>query len=257
MQKELEAIARHAGDIILRHGVSRIEQKEGHANFVTAVDRAVQDNLIDALSSLLPGSSLIGEEKENDMLGDDPTWIIDPVDGTTNLIHDYRYSAVSIALMRNRMPAIGVVYQPYTDELFYAELGKGATLNSKRIHVSDRSMDTALVGFGTSPYHAELAEKSMDIALAYLRRAADIRRSGSAAVDLANVACGRTDAFFELQLKPWDFAAGALLITEAGGHFTMPLCKAGVTFAGPQAVLAANDACLKDATDILLSFFKS
>lgn len=255
MRQAIEAIARQAGQIILSRAVSRIEQKEGHANFVTSVDCAVQDYLAGALSRLLPGSAFIGEEKDNDALGDGPTWIIDPVDGTTNLIHDYRHSAVSIALLERRKPVIGVVYQPYTDELFAAERGKGAYCNGERIHVSTHSMDTALIAFGTSPYNEELAEKSMAIALAYLRRAADIRRSGSAAIDLANVACGRTDAFFELLLKPWDFAAGALLVAEAGGHFTMPLRADGVTFASPQAVLAVSDACLKDATDVLLSFF--
>ena len=255
MKSRLEAIARRAGDIILAHEIRRIDQKEGHANFVTSVDQAVQEELVSALTALLPGSRIIGEEKENDSLTDAYTWIIDPVDGTTNLIHDYRFSAVSIALLKNRKPVIGLIYQPYTKELFYAEAGRGAYLNGERIHTADHPIETALIAFGTSPYQAELAQKSMRIAHAFLLRAADIRRTGSAALDLAYVACGRVDAFFELTLKPWDYAAGALLIEEAGGRFDMPLSKTGLDYGSSQAVLAGSAACFEDVRSLMLSFF--
>ena len=119
----VERIAREAGRIILGFGEFRVEEKEGHGNFVTTVDCAVQDYLADALSALLPGSRFIGEEQENDALTDEPTWVIDPVDGTCNLIHNYRQSAVSIALLENQQPVLAAVYQPYTDELFFAEKG--------------------------------------------------------------------------------------------------------------------------------------
>ena len=178
MREKLMQIARTAGNFFSARALSEIDQKEGHANFVTNIDREVEEYLQQALFSLLPGSQIIGEEKENSALTDAPTWIVDPVDGTTNLIHDYRCSAVSIALCEKRKPVIGLIWQPYMQEMFYAEAGCGADLNGTPIHVSEQPFDKALVAFGTSPYHTELAEKSMELALAYLHTCADVRRSG-------------------------------------------------------------------------------
>ena len=249
----VERIAREAGRIILGFGEFRVEEKEGHGNFVTTVDCAVQDYLADALSALLPGSRFIGEEQENDALTDEPTWVIDPVDGTCNLIHNYRQSAVSIALLENQQPVLAAVYQPYTDELFFAEKGCGATLNGEKITVSTHPFERALVAFGTSPYHVDLAERSMKLALSFLRSTADIRRSGSAALDLARVACGRQDVFFEITLKPWDFAAGALLVTEAGGQLMMPFEDGEIRFDCSRGILAANALCAKPALELIES----
>ena len=247
----VEAIARQAGSIILGFGDFNVEEKEGHGNFVTDVDCAVQDYLAGALSELLPGSLFIGEEQENDALTDAPTWVIDPVDGTCNLIHNYRQSAVSIALLEDKQPVLAAVYQPYTDELFFAIKGCGATLNGKKIAVSSHPFDHAMVCFGTSPYHPSLAERSMKLALAFLLNTADIRRSGSAALDLAYVACGRQDAYFELTLKPWDFAAGALLVTEAGGRLEMPFEDGEIRFDCSRGILAANSKCAEPALDLI------
>ena len=249
----VERIAREAGRIILSFGEFNVEEKEGHANFVTDVDCAVQEYLSKALSDLLPGSAFIGEEQDNEQLTDVPTWVIDPVDGTTNLIHNYRQSAVSIALLEDKQPVLAAVYQPYTDELFFALKGCGATLNGEKISASAHPFERALVCFGTSPYNAELAERSLKLALAFLKNAADIRRSGSAALDLAHVACGREDVFFEIVLKPWDFAAGALLVKEAGGQFLMPLGDGKVRFDGPQGVLAVNKVCAEKALAVLMT----
>lgn len=239
MKERLMQIARTAGDFFSARSLSRIDQKEGHANFVTNIDREVEEYLQQALLSLVPGSKVIGEEKENGALSDAPTWIVDPVDGTTNLIHDYRCSAVSIALCENRRPVAGLIWQPYMQEMFYAEAGRGASMNGKEIHVSETPFDRALVAFGTSPYHTELAEKSMELALAYLHSCADVRRSGSAAIDLAYLACGRHDAFFELNLKPWDYAAGSLIVREAGGVVTMPLKPGEMRYDRSTAILAS------------------
>lgn len=251
LQSGVEQIAREAGRIILGFGEFKVEEKEGHGNFVTTVDCAVQDYLAKALSDLLPGSAFIGEEQENDALTDTPTWIIDPVDGTCNLIHNYRQSAVSIALLENQQPVLAAVYQPYSDELFFAVKGGGATLNGETISVSSHPFERALVAFGTSPYHPALAERSMNLALAFLRNTADIRRSGSAALDLANVACGRQDVYFEITLKPWDFAAGALLVTEAGGQLMMPFDGGEVRFDSSRGVLAANALCAEKALALI------
>ncbi len=242
MREKLVQIAKHAGDLFSSRTLSRIDQKEGHANFVTNIDREVEEYLQQALWDLVPGSQIIGEEKENSALTDAPTWIVDPVDGTTNLIHDYRCSAVSIAYCENRKPVTGLIWQPYMKEMFYAEAGKGAFMNSSPIHVSDHPFDKALIAFGTAPYHTELAEKSMRLALAFLHSCADVRRSGSAAIDLAYLACGRHDAFFELNLKPWDYAAGSLIVQEAGGIVSMPLESGDMRYDRSSAILAASAA---------------
>ena len=246
MREKLMQIARTAGNCFSARSLSEIDQKEGHANFVTNIDREVEEYLQQSLLSLLPGSQIIGEEKENSDLSDAPTWIVDPVDGTTNLIHDYRCSAVSIALCENRQPVIGLIWQPYMQEMFYAEAGRGAVLNGTPIHVSVQPFEKALVAFGTSPYHTELAGKSMELALAYLRTCADVRRSGSAAIDLAYLACGRHDAFFELNLKPWDYAAGSLIVREAGGVVSMPLESGDLRYDRSTAILASNSLISKE-----------
>ncbi len=256
MREALLAIVRRAGEIIRRREDMVIEEKEGHANFVTTIDEGVQAYLLAALGELRPDAVAIGEEKINDALTDAPTWIVDPVDGTTNLIHDYRASAVSIALLEGREPVVGAVYNPYTDEFFYAEKGRGATLNGQPICVSSFPFNKALVAFGTSPYNAELARISLDMAHAFLCGAADIRRGGSAALDLAHLACGRHDVFFELNLKPWDYAAGALLVTEAGGTFEMPLCPNGADFSKNTAVFATNGVCLEAAHGVCDPFLQ-
>ncbi len=253
MKQALQAIVRKAGEIILNAEAFRVEVKEGHANFVTNVDEEVQRFLIKELQKLLPGSLIIGEEQENEALTDAPTWVIDPLDGTTNFIHNYRFSAISVALLKNSEPVAGVVYQPYTQELFYAEKGKGAYLNDAPIHVSSTPIDQALVGFGTSPYNVELAEKSMQAALYFLNHAADVRRGGSAALDLAYVAAGRQDVYFELILRPWDYAAGSLLVQEAGGCFAHPTLEKP-DYGQPVAVLAANPECMNQALEWLKPF---
>lgn len=253
MIQSLQNIVRKAGDIILNAEAFRVEQKEGHANFVTSVDEEVQRFLIQELQNLLPGSCIIGEEQENEALTAAPTWVIDPLDGTTNFIHNYRFSAISVALLENGEPVIGVVYQPYTQELFCAEKGKGAYLNDQPIHVSSTPITHALVGFGTSPYNVELAEKSMKAALHFLQNAADVRRCGSAALDLAYVAAGRQDIYFELILRPWDYASGSLLVQEAGGCFAMPTLEKA-DYGQSVAVLAANPQCMKIAAEWLKPF---
>lgn len=255
MKNALQTIIRKAGEIIIHAESFRVEQKEGHANFVTTVDEEVQSFLIRELLALLPESCIIGEEQENAPLTDEPTWVIDPLDGTTNFIHNYRFSAISVALLENREPVIGTVYQPYTQEMFYAEKGKGAFLNDHPICVSHTQMESALVGFGTSPYNTELAEKSMRAALYCLQNAADVRRGGSAALDLAYVAAGRQDVYFELILRPWDYAAGALLVKEAGGCFAQPLLSQ-TDYGLSTAVLAANPECMSTAGEWLKPFWR-
>lgn len=252
MRERLVSIARQAGEYFLKRQISSIESKDGHANFVTNIDCMVQEYLEKELLRLVPGSKFIGEEKENQPLSDEPTWIVDPLDGTTNMIHDYRMSAVSIAYCERKKPVVGLIWQPYAREMFYAEAGKGAFLNDAPIHVADTPFSRALITFGTAPYYEELEKKSMAMALDFLHSCADIRRSGSAAIDLAYLACGRTDAFWELRLKPWDYAAGSLLVREAGGEIRMPLNGGEMNYDLTTAIVAASPACMEPTMRLFL-----
>ena len=255
MKDELKKIAVKAGEFFLERDLTSVVSKEGHANYVTNIDCRVQAYLEEALGQLLPGSEFIGEEKENAALGDEPTWIVDPLDGTTNMIHDYRTSAVSIALCRMKKPVLGLIWQPYTKEMFFAEAGGGAFLNDRPIHVSNMPFPEALIAVGTSPYYEELEKSSMALAADFLHECADIRRSGSAALDLANLACGRHEVFFEMRLKPWDYAAGSLIALEAGGKVMMPLAGDTMDYDLTTAVLAATPECMERALELLRRHF--
>ena len=195
-----------------------VDAKAGHANFVTEYDKKVQERLRTGLLAIIPSAYFIGEEDASQTFSRDGAFfIVDPIDGTTNFIRDYHASSISVALVVDGVAELGIVYNPYLDEMFTAKRGCGAFCNGKRLHVSSEPLENALVLFGTSPYHEELSEKSFKLAYAYFRQAVDVRRSGSAALDLCAVAAGRADLFFELSLSPWDYAAGALIVEEAGG----------------------------------------
>ncbi|MCQ2432419.1 MAG: inositol monophosphatase [Clostridia bacterium] len=222
---------RRAGELIRRaHHVESIENgihvKPGSANFVTVYDVKVQTMLMDALHILLPQAHYFAEEKENsmDLLEKDYCFIIDPIDGTTNFIHNYcGLSAISVGLYHCGQAIFGAIYDPYRDEMFYAVHGHGAYLDEERIHVSERKPAEAVYAVGTSSYDkAELGERTMKMISALFFAGADIRRCGSAALELAYVASGRIEGFAELSLAPWDYAAGALLVKEAGGICCQP-----------------------------------
>ena len=174
------------------------------------------------MNDIIPGSNIITEETErNDFCLDRPTWILDPVDGTTNLLHGYGHSAVSLALFMDGKALAGWIYNPRSNEMFTGEAGKGACLNGEKIQVSSNSLlEDCLISFGTTPYDRRRAKETFSIIEHIFMECQEIRRSGSAALDLAYVACGRTDGFFELCLQPWDFAAGLLILEEAGGKLT-------------------------------------
>lgn len=219
-----------------------IDAKSGHANFVTQYDKKVQERLRTGLGRIAPDVLFIGEEGSSETYSPNGAFfIVDPIDGTTNFIKDYHASSISVALVIDGVAEFGVVYNPYLDEMFTARRGCGAFCNSKRIHVSAEPLENGLVIFGTSPYNEELAEKSFKLAYEYSRKAVDVRRSGSAALDLCSVAAGRAELFFELSLSPWDYAAGALIVEEAGGIVSdtdgMPL-----VYDHPCPVVARNSA---------------
>ncbi len=218
--KGIQTIAHRAGDIMLKADRShiKIDEKKGEANFVTEYDTRIQDQLKKELKELLPEAGFIGEEGEQEkFLPKGKFFIVDPIDGTTNFIKDYHMSCVSIALIADNEAYIGVIYNPYLDEMYYAQRGEGAFMNGNAIHVSDNDLDQGIVIFGTATYYEELHEKTFEMAYEYFKKCLDVRRSGTSALDLCAVAAGRAERFFELRLQPWDFAAGALIVEEAGG----------------------------------------
>ncbi len=250
MLKTLQAIILAAGEKMLRFDRPEVFQKEGHANFVTQADIGVQAFLMEELHKAAPEAAFFAEEKENEALGDGPTFLIDPIDGTTNFIRGRKCSCISVALLHGREPVLAAILNPYANELFYAEKGKGAFLNGQPIHVSRQEFSHALVSYGTSPYDALLAGKTMRAAEKFLLAAGDLRRTGSAAIDLCDVACGRSDIYWELILSPWDFAAGALIVMEAGGTAASP-GRGSLRFDQKAPVLAANPLCFARSEEML------
>ncbi len=227
-QNDIFELMRECGELIraahnLEETDSAITVKPGAANFVTVYDVAVQQKLIAELTKLFPNAYFFAEEKENSFENTERGCciFIDPIDGTTNFIHDMKCSAISVALYFDGKPLFGAVYDPYLKEMFHAAAGEGAFVNDRRITVSNRTLEKSLVAFGTAPYNRSsgVDERFARFMRVYMA-CADIRRTGSAALDVCYVACGRTDAYFEDTLSPWDYAAGALILSEAGGKIT-------------------------------------
>lgn len=220
--EELEALLKKAGKLFADRNAAAHTREKGIADYVTEVDFAVQQFIRRRLEELYPEVQFLSEEKSNEEIDKNGlVWVLDPVDGTTNLIHDYRASVISLALMQKGSVVLGMIYNPYTDELFSAQKGKGSYCNGQKIEVSGaETMEKCLISIGTSPYYKEMAEKNFKVFQAIFKDCQDIRRSGSAALDLAYVACGRIEAYFERNLKIWDYAAGMLLVRESGGQVT-------------------------------------
>jgi len=213
--------ARSAGDFIVRK-INKIPDLQieikSKNDFVTEVDRQAEERAIDTLLKAYPNHSILAEESGEIKGTEDYRWIIDPLDGTTNFLHGFPHFAVSIACQMNGRLEHGVIYDPLKQELFTASRGDGATLNNRRIRVTNiKTTQGALLGTGF-PFknHNEL-ETFLKQFNEFFTSASDIRRAGSAALDLAYVAAGRLDGYWESGLKSWDIAAGALIVREAGG----------------------------------------
>ncbi|HHQ69605.1 MAG TPA: inositol monophosphatase [Halothiobacillaceae bacterium] len=214
--------ARSAGDIIdrNRHRITdlTIESKQRN-DYVSDVDRQAEASIINTLTRAYPDHAILAEESGDQGQGEsDYRWIIDPLDGTTNFLHGIPHFAVSIALEHQGKLLLGLVYNPVTEELFVAERGNGAFLNNRRIRVTKRrGLEGALLATGIPFNQDRNFKRFIDTTSAFYGPISGVRRFGSAALDLAYVACGRFDGYWEYGLKPWDVAAGALLVREAGG----------------------------------------
>lgn len=218
----LEA-AHEAGKIMMEYfqGSFTIASKEGINNLVTEVDTKAETRIIEIIKSNFPDHSIISEEVGSLDMASDYNWVIDPIDGTVNFAHGIPICCVSIGLTHNGKPVLGAVYNPMMNELFFAEKGKGATLNNRKISVSVKSnFETACLVTGFPYKWPQAAEHPIKVFERFVLQGLPVRRLGSAAIDLCWVACGRFDGFWEYNLSPWDIAAGYLIVEEAGGRIT-------------------------------------
>ncbi len=213
--------ARAAGDIIIRN-MDRIDRlkivTKQNNDFVSNVDQMAEQAIISTILTAYPDHGILAEESGLQAESSEYQWIIDPLDGTTNYLHGFPQFAVSIALKHKDRIQVGVIYDPVSQELFTSIRGEGATLNDKKIRVtSHKGLKNALLGTGFPYYDQSYLDTYLETMKALMQQTAGLRRPGSAALDLAWLAAGRIDGFWEFNLKAWDIAAGALIVREAGG----------------------------------------
>lgn len=215
ISKEVGKFIKHEQGRLSEHNI----ESKGHNDFVTYVDKASETLLVSELTALIPYCGFITEENTVNQISAEYRWVIDPIDGTTNFIHGLPLYCISIALLQHEKVVLGVVYEISNDECFYSVLGGPAYLNGKEIQVSGRKRlaDSLIVtGF---PYRDEgRLEAWMALFMHLIKNTHGVRRLGSAAIDLAYVACGRFEAFYEYGLSPWDVAAGGFIVQQAGGQ---------------------------------------
>ncbi len=254
---EVEAIAKEAGGFIRQAGLNfnqeDVEVKSSNS-FVSYVDKEAEAMIVDKLKSLLPEAGFIAEEGTEANTKPDAIWIIDPLDGTTNFIHSIPCFAVSIALEINGEIALGVVYEISNDECFSAYLNGGSFLNGNRIQVSQaQALKNTLIATGFPYYDYKRSDEYLHFMGYLMRNTRGLRRLGSAATDLAYVAAGRFDAFFEYGLSPWDVAAGVILVKEAGGKVSD--FKGGSGFVYGQEIIASGPGISEEFTEELGQHF--
>jgi myo-inositol-1(or 4)-monophosphatase len=251
------AVTRLTGNFIRKEAMSfeakSIEYK-GLNDLVSYVDKHAEKQLVRNLSKLLPEAGFITEEETENVLGKTFTWIIDPLDGTTNFIHGIPTYSVSIALYENDAPVIGVVYEINRGEMFYTYKGGAAYLNNKEIRVSQAiNLSQSLLATGFPYYQFDKQPQYIQLFTEMMQKCHGLRRIGSAAVDLAYVACGRFDAYFEYNLNSYDIAAGAYLVEQAGGKVMN--FSGGGDFIEKREILATNGLITKEILDTIKKYF--
>lgn len=224
MLNDIAQIVLRAGAMVLaaKDAAAAAEAKTSHRDLVTKYDRLVEEFLKEQLLALVPDAAFLGEE------GDEtPQWeqaealfIVDPIDGTTNFVQGFPNTCVSVGLMLHGKMEYGVVFNPYTDELFSAKRGEGAFLNGKRLHAEDHDLEHSLLIFGSALYYRDLVPLTLQVFNDVFPLVQDIRRFGAAALDFCYIAAGKAGVFFEGRLCPWDYAAGSLIAQEAGAVVT-------------------------------------
>ena len=243
MIDEIIDVVKEAGNVMLGAVRPKIMEKSGHANFCTETDEKIQAFLVDKLKGVIPEAEFLGEEDGQDVfqvkMGSGYCFVIDPIDGTSNFIYEYRPSVISVGLLKDGKPYIGVVYNPYDNMMFSAVAGQGAYMNGEKIMSSDAPLSDCLALFGTAPYYEELRDQSFEMAKNLLPLCVDLRRSGTAAWDMCCVALGRCGLYFELKLQLWDYAAAALIAQEAGCRVT-DIKGDELSYTGPSSALCMS-----------------
>lgn len=238
----------------LKFSTESVEIK-GKNDFVSYVDKTSEQKLVEGLSLLLPEAGFIAEEGTSSKKGEIYNWIIDPLDGTTNFIHGIPCFAISIALTRNNKLVLGVIYEINLDECFYAWEGSKAYLNEKEISVSKtQKLANSLIATGFPYYNYERQDEYMELFKHFMKNTRGLRRLGSAATDLAYVACGRFDGFYEYSLRAWDVAAGAFIVQQAGG--TVTDFQGNDNYIFGEEIVAGNKACFDEFLGSVKTYFK-
>lgn len=244
---QIEAAERQAAELMLHARGILAETKSGKRDVVTEYDRRVQALLMELLGKAVPGAHFYCEEMaERDRLDAEQLFIIDPIDGTMNFVHGFHHSCISVAYAERGTVKAGAIYNPYVDEMFTAVLGQGARLNGKPIRVTDAPLSESVVCYGTAPYDAQLADQTFATARKLFDTSLDLRREGSAALDLCTVASGRAGLYFEMRVSLWDYAAGALIVREAGGLCSAEDGSAFPTDGSRTSIVAAAPKAMED-----------
>ena len=242
-----------------------VEEKEGESwNIVTSADVAVQDYLQKELLALIPGAGFQGEENHQQDIAKEVCWIVDPIDGTTNFARGMQQSGISVGLREGSELVLGVVYNADLDDMFWATRGNGAYLNGKKLSVSNKDFAHSIICTAMSLYRKSYAKMCSDVLLETYGQCADFRRFGVASLELCYLAAGGVDTFFELRLFPWDFAAAAVILREAGGIISTMVWDNGparlspdMILDAPSPIIAANsEENLKKLGSIILGHMK-
>jgi len=269
--KDLEKLVEQVKEIVLASAQFTkvdsfsVEEKEGESwNIVTSADVAVQDYLQKELLALIPGAGFQGEENHQQDIAKEVCWIVDPIDGTTNFARGMQQSGISVGLREGSELVLGVVYNADLDDMFWATKGNGAYLNGKRLSVSNKDFAHSIICTAMSLYRKSYAKMCSDVLLETYGQCADFRRFGVASLEICYLAAGRVDTFFELRLFPWDFAAAAVILREAGGIISTMVWDNGparlssdMILDAPSPIIAANsEANLKKLGSIILDHMK-
>jgi myo-inositol-1(or 4)-monophosphatase len=257
--RQVIALTTETGKFI-RTQVNEVKQKDikvkGLHDFVTYVDKTSEKMLVSKLSEILPEAGFITEEKTIEKTGETYQWVVDPLDGTTNFIHAIPCYSISIALLKNNIPVLGVVHELNLNECFYTWEGAPAYMNGNQIKVSEISdVEDSLIATGFPYNDYENLEKYLEVFRYFLLHSHGIRRLGSAAVDLAYVACGRFECFYEYGLKSWDVAAGALIVKNAGGRLSDFSGNDNYIFG--KEIVSGNSAVFDEILGVVKKYFEN
>ena len=243
--KQLQTIVREAGKMLreARAADGNVESKPGDANFVTEFDVKIQEFLVAKLGEMIPDATFFGEEdtagNQVGHLGDGFTFIIDPIDGTTNFLFDCQYSCISVAVAWGGALVAGCIYNPYLNQMYLAVRGLGCYVNGRRLKMEDLPVEKGIVAFGAARYNEDGVDFLFDLVKNLFHRCLAVRSGGSAALDLAKIATGGTVAYLELKLQPYDYAAAAVMIEEAGGRIVQ-MDGRPITLDRPCSILAGT-----------------